>query len=192
MGELESLIQKKGWDLDPADVSRAVAEAVEAAGGYPPYPDPAVHLTSEQRKLLAEGGLDMSPRKAGPDDPVLRGAFEYAALSTTALTTQTAAKRLGVNDSRVRQRLKKRELYGIKVNEEWRLPRFQFTADGLVPNISHVIGALREDLSPVAVQRWFSSAHVDLVMKDGTTVSPVQWLLMGEDASRAASLASGL
>lgn len=42
----------------------------------------------------------------------MRTAFEFTVLRTTGLTTRDAAERLGVNDSRVRQRLGVHTLYG--------------------------------------------------------------------------------
>ncbi len=53
-----------------------------------------------------------------------------------------AARLLGVDPSRVRQRLGERTLYGVKTARGWRLPAFQFDLDQpdrLVPGIGALI-----------------------------------------------------
>jgi hypothetical protein len=126
---------------------------------------------------------------------VLRGALEYAALRATALTTKEAAARLAVNDSRVRQRLAERALYGLKVDDEWRLPIFQFGAKGgLVPSIDRVLPHLDESLSAIAVLHWFASPNPDLASAEtrGEPVSPLAWLKLGLDPGAVVELAEQL
>ncbi|MEM9556020.1 MAG: hypothetical protein AAGC60_17320 [Acidobacteriota bacterium] len=102
---------------------------------------------------------------------------EIVAASDTALE---AADRLGVNGSRVRQRLGAGTLYGFKHEGAWRLPRWQFEAGASIPRLDRVMEALDPDVSPVAVSRWFTSAWQDLV--DGERLlSPRRWLLEGRD-----------
>lgn len=116
-------------------------------------------------------------------------------LRATGLTTHEAAKRLNVNDSRVRQRLAKRSLYGIKAGDEWRLPAFQFARTGLVPGIDRVLPRLPSRLSPIAVYRWLHTPNPDLddgSEEQGRTLTPLQWLQTGGDPEVVAELAAGL
>ncbi len=104
------------------------------------------------------------------------------------------ARLLGVDDSRVRQRLTKRSLYGIKLPDGWRLPAFQFDParpGRLVPGIGRVLPRLDPALHPVAVYRWFTLPNVDLVLDD-TPVSPLDWLRSGGDPTEVAALAADL
>ena len=177
---------------DPEDLMQAVEEALAAAGGLP-HLKPAESLAPEDLELLAKGGFDLDAPDLGLRDPVLRGALEYAALRATALSTREAAARLGVNDSRVRQRLAERALYGIKVDDGWRLPLFQFEEQGgLVPNIDRILPRLDESLSAIAVFHWLTNPNPDLASAEtrDEPVSPLAWLRLGLDADVVAELAA--
>lgn len=189
------VLERHRIEVDPNELARAVEDALAAAGGVPPYPQPAEILEPDQLELLAKGGFELEGADLGLRDPVLRGAIEYAALRATALTTREAAARLDVNDSRVRQRLADRALYGLKVNDEWRLPVFQFEAEGgLIPQIDRVLPRLAENLSAIAVFRWFTSPNPDLASPETNEepVSPIAWLRLGLDPDEVADLAAQL
>jgi hypothetical protein len=155
---------------------------------------PRFALKAEQVELLERGGFELGRLEFGLEDPIARAAFEYAVLRTTGLTTQQAAERLGVNDSRVRQRLGERALYGLKAGDGWRLPAFQFSQAGLVPGIDRVLARLPEGLNPVAVFRWFHTPNPDLEETEGQgrVLTPLQWLQIGNDPDVVAELAAGL
>ncbi len=95
-----------------------------------------------------------------------------------------------MDESRVRQRLRNRSLYGLKTGGEWRLPAFQFTRAGLVPGIDRVFPRLPKSLSPVAVHRWFHTPSPDLeeTEEQGRALTPLQWLLAGNDPDVVAQL----
>jgi hypothetical protein len=188
-------LEQRHIKVDPQELNRAIEDALAATSGVPPYPKPSETLTDEQLALLAEGGFELDGPDLGAEDPLLRGALEYAAMRATALTTKEAANRLGVNDSRVRQRLAERTLYGLKVEEEWRLPLFQFEREGgLVPGIDRVIPKLDESLSAIAVFHWFTIKNPDLASAEthDEPVSPLTWLRLGLDPEEVVNLAAQL
>jgi hypothetical protein len=192
---IQGVLKHREIEVDPHELARAVDEALAAAGGVPPYPKPSETLEPDQLELLAQGGFELEAPDLGLRDPVLRGALEYAALRATALTTKEAAARLEVNDSRIRQRLAKRALYGLKVDDEWRLPIFQFEEKGgLVPSIDRVLPRLDESLSAIAVFHWLTTPNPDLVSAEtqGEPVSPIAWLKLGLDPEEVAELAAQL
>lgn len=180
--------------VDPQAIAQALEEALDAAGGIPPYPDPAETLPPDELDLLAKGGFEVAGPALGIDDPVLRGALESAAIRATALTTREAAVRLGVNDSRVRQRLSERTLYGLKARDGWRLPIFQFDEKGLVPELDRVLPRLDPGLSPIAVLHWLTTPNPDLASAETQLepASPLVWLRLRLDPERVAELASQL
>lgn len=104
-------------------------------------------------------------------------------LQQQSLTTTQAAARIGVNPSRIRQKLLARALYGFKQEASWWLPKFQFEGDRVVPGVEKVFGVIRESASPVAVARWFMTPWADLVVDAEleTVLSPRAWLLQGGD-----------
>ena len=75
------------------------------------------------------------------------------------------------------------------------IPEFQQLAGGpLVPNIALVNRALSPRLHPVEVFNWLHARNADLSRDEGldATVSPLDWLKAGYDASRVALLARRL
>lgn len=158
-----------------------------------PSPKRAVPLTEAEAAVLSEGGF--SPKDVTGKDTVEASAQAYANLLAQSLSVAQAAELLGINASRIRQRLggPRRSLYGIKIREEWVLPSFQFAGKGTVPGIEEVIAELDPELHPVAVLRWFSTPNPDLEIDgEGKTVSPLDWLRTGHPSATVAELARGL
>jgi excisionase family DNA binding protein len=188
------VLQRHGVHASEEEVARALEVALVGSGFRLPYPDPRKELEAGQVELLERGGFELGRLEFGLEDPIARTAFEYAVLRATALTTQEAAKRLGVNDRSVRQLLSERALYGIKAGDEWRLPAFQFAREGLVPGIERVFPRLPKSLNPVAVYRWFHTPNRDLEerQEQRSALTPLQWLQSGNDPDVVAALAAGL
>lgn len=178
-------------DLDDLRLRLAgAAAAVDTlAAATQRVPVPA--LAAREAALLDAGGFTAdAPDELGAFD---RSRIEFDVLLHDSLPLEQAARELGVTPSRLRQRLQgtRRTLYGIKDGRGWRIPRFQFTRRGkLVRGIDQVIPRVRPDAHPLAVARWFSSAHRDLVTgpKD-VPVSPLDWLSSGHAVESVAQLA---
>lgn len=143
--------------------------------------DPAGELSPREAAMLEEGGLDLSPPTAGEPDSLARTAARYAAMLATALTTREAAGLLGTGESRVRQRLKDKTLYGVKAGRENRLPAFQFEGGKEVPSMGEVLRHVDRSLHPVALSNWFTLPNPDLHLdeEEERAVSPREWLLSG-------------
>ena len=162
--------------------------AVEGLSPHSLAPGPP--LTTAETALLDEAGLN---EEAGGAEAFERSMIEFQLLVRSSLSLDKAAKRLGVNESRLRQRLAERTLYGIKEDGSWRLPTFQFDpkTKKLVRGIEKVLPHVRVDAHPLAVVRWFSLPHQDLVVgdDDDQPVPPLQWLAGGGNATVVAELA---
>jgi len=178
-------LERIGVTMDPNRFEQLVIEAVQGMPAATPG-DPARDLTVEEAETLERGGFDLRPLTPDElvDDPLARGAAEYAALVATALTPREVATRLGIDPSRVRHRLAERTLYGIKVSGAWRLPLFQLepgTGQEL-PGIGKVLAASDRDPDPVSIKRWLETPDPDLAVH-GKAVSPSDWLRRGGDPS---------
>ncbi len=118
------------------------------------------------------------------------------ALLETALSAHEAAQRLGIDVSRVHERLlPPASLYGFKDHrDEWVLPAFQFTDTGELPGIVEVFKRLDPTLHPISVSTWFHTPNTDLFIDLETEepVSPLRWLAVGHDPGPVAELASML
>lgn len=178
-------------DLDDLRLRLAGAEAaVETLTAVSPRSH-APALTARESALLDAGGLTADAPEGL--DAFDRSRIEYEVLLHDSLLLDEAARELGVTPSRLRQRLQgtRRTLYGVKDGRGWRIPRFQFARRGkLIRGIEQVIPRLRTDAHPLAVARWFSSPHQDLVggAKD-MPVTPLAWLSAGHDVETVAQLA---
>ena len=178
-------------------LARRIAEIDFLAGEIAPQPRPTIDpppLTEGEESILRRGGLQPDP--LGPDERRLlyRGTVEYADLLRDCYSVEQAARVLGVNGSRIRQRLTgtPRTLYGVKFGKAWRIPRFQFQKRHLVPGIEAVLARLARNLHPVAVYRWFTSPNQDLTVADERSISPLEWLRSGNPPEAVADLAAAL
>lgn len=157
-------------------------------------PEPADELSPAEAEAMGEGGLDLSPPSSDEPDPLALTAARYAALLASSLTTSEAAGLLGVSEGRIRQRIGKRTLYGVKAGRENRLPVFQFEGGGEVPGVGTIVRALRPGAHPVAVQNFFANPNPDLYLdeEEERPLSPREWLLSGGDPEVLAPLAEEL
>lgn len=184
--------ERIGLDVSSDEFERLVEEALEQI--LPPrrVTAPLRDLTRDEAGVLEEGGVSLEPRARGAASPLVRTAAEYAALLASSLTVPLAAERLGVDGSRVRQRLAAHTLYGIKRPAGWRLPQFQFIDHGLLPGFERVAPRLT-GVHPVSVARWLTRPHVDLTVGDDERpIAPRAWLELGLDPEVVASLADEL
>ncbi|MCA0907713.1 hypothetical protein LCM27_15025 [Ruegeria marisrubri] len=139
-------------------------------------------ISEAEREALQSVGVD--PGVAVKDlSPALNAIAMHAALVATAIPVREAASRLGISPSRLRQRLKERSLLGVRLADgrSWGIPAFQFTSDGEVPGLREVLREMRSDLSPVQVFAFFTTPQPDLENDNGNPMTPLRWLLAGQD-----------
>lgn len=150
-------------------------------------------LTAPEEAALARGGVEpASEEDLRVVDAQIASAYQQ--LRRGSLNVEEAARRLGVNTSRIRQRLAERSLYGLKDGSTWLLPAFQFGSDGLVPGVDVVVKKLPLDIGALAVARWFSSPNPDLSTRDDDErpLTPLEWLRGGNPPEAVAELAAAL
>lgn len=158
---------------------------------------PPTELTEVEASVLESGGFVLEPAKFGDeDDPLTRTSAEYATLLRTGMSAHAFAKRLGMDPSRVRQRLSSEppSLYGIRLDAGWVIPEFQLDGDRLLPGLEDVLARLDAELHPLAVYRWFTLPNPDLTTDrlPGPALSPRDWLRLGFPAVAVAALAADL
>lgn len=152
---------------------------------------PYTHFTDAELDELKKGGLLRSKGADRPPRAYGRTATEFTALVADSLSVSQAANLLEVDQSRIRQRLTERTLYGIKVDRAWRLPHLQFTDHEQVRALDQVLPQLPSTLHPVALQRWLTSPSPDLELDD-QAASPLEWLEATGDASKVIAIARDL
>ncbi len=191
--ETRAFLHAHGLDVSPTDLPPMVETAIREIMATLFPEDILSDLPQAELEVLERGGFDTRPRRLRRKDPLARTIAGYAALLETGLTTREASERLGVNQSRIRQKLtsKPPSLYGIRIEGKWRLPLFQFTLKGIVPGIELAIANLDSELHPLAVYRWFTIPNPDLQV-DEEPLSPLDWLRSGNDPEVVARLAADI
>lgn len=185
------LLRRHGIHLSPEAFTAVVRQAVEQLPEPGVQASPTEELTAAEAAALARGGFDLRPWPVEQPSPLVTTAAAYAALLAASLTVAETAALLGVDPSRIRQRLAAGSLYGLRRADGWRLPRFQFDAGRLAPGIAQVLPQLDRALHPLTVARWFELPNPDLVL-DEAPVSPRDWLRGGGDPAPVAALAADL
>ena len=185
-----------GLAVSPKELDRLVAEAVNRLQRDLFRSDPRRELSAEEIRILEEGGFDLEPVDLGAEDPLARAAALYSGLLKTSFDTRAAARIMGVDPSRIRHRLTSRppSLYGIRTASGWRIPRFQFDDEELLPGIGEVVAELDAELHPATVYSWFVRPNPDLVDEKLTEepLSPREWLRHGFPPRAVAELAKHL
>lgn len=103
----------------------------------------------------------------------------------------TMAERLGVDRSRISQRLSEGSLYAFTLGSERWFPEWQLVDGSSVPGLKAVLAAVPAALHPLTVDHWFTTASVDLEI-DTEAVSPVEWLATGGDPGPVVALVADL
>lgn len=193
----QPFLSYRGIDVAPDSLNQMLREAVSRMHRALYPADPRSDLTLPEATALEQGGFDLTPVELGMADPLARTAVEYAAILATSLSVRDAAHKLGVDPSRIRQRLTAipPTLYGIRLGSGWVIPDFQFDGDSLLPGLSEVVSRLDSELHPVAIFRWFTTPHSDLAHPEDAAdrpVSPRDALRLGLPPSAVADVAADL
>ena len=185
-------LHARGVIAEPAELDALVAMATRDLAAELRL-DSAHELPPAERRQLERAGVDFALPGA-ERDPVGASVAAYAALLRTALDVDAVARRVGVSPTRIRQRLGEspRSLIGLRVDNTWRIPLFQFAPEGgFLPGLAEVVREIASDAHPLSIQEWFLGEHVDLPADEEEELhfSPRDWLLAGRDPSRLAELA---
>ncbi len=153
-------------------------------------PRSAAALPHEERALWEDAGAAFDNLAVEAD--VVRSSIRFAELIARSLHGDSAvADRLGVDRSRVSQRVTARSLYGFRFDGSRYFPRWQFTEDSTLQGLQELVAMLDPTLHPLVVDHWVSTPSVDLEI-DGIPVSPLAWLQNGGPAPRLVDLAKDL
>jgi hypothetical protein len=152
---------------------------------------PVEYLGEAQQSTLRKLGASLQPLRADELGPIAGLAAAHAEVVSKSTTVSDLAKRLGVDTSRVRQRIYARSLYAFKHRGGWLIPSFQLEANGVIPGVEAVVSKLSPTLHPVAVSRWFTTPNSDLTLDD-EAVSPIAWLASGGPPAGVAASAGSI
>lgn len=185
-------VLERRFGVDEEEFAAALVEFADRAGPIA-LTDirPADYFGDRQQATLRKLGASLRPLQPSELGPVAGLAAAHAELLKDSLSVAATAKRLGVDTSRVRQRIYARSLYAVKRRGAWLVPAFQLDRRRLVPGLDLVVAELSPTLHPVAVSRWFMTPNADLLLGD-EPVSPIAWLSSGGPPEVAAMLAGDI
>ncbi len=187
-----TVYEMHGTHVTPAALIAGVAAALREVVRIGEPPAVRANVTDEEREVLRAGGFALGRGNHAGIDAYQRTQIKLATIIANAYTTLEAAADLGVTASRVRQMLGARELYGIKWQKGWRVPRFQFDGDHLVPYVGRVLSQLDPALNVIAIFNWFTLPNDDLRDEGYREMSPRAWLIAGRDWERVADQAAAI
>lgn len=180
------------FGVDEKDFAAALLEFADRTGPLALVElDPTRYFGDRQLVALRKLGASLDRPRAGELGPVAGLAAAYAELVAHSLGVAEVARRLGVDTSRVRQRIYARSLYAFKHHGAWLIPAFALWRGKLVPGLEAAVVALAPALHPVAVSRWVTTPNAELVLGD-TPVSPIGWLTAGGSPEPVVALAEAI
>jgi hypothetical protein len=97
---------------------------------------------------------------------------------------------LGVDRTRISQRLRERSLYYFRSGDDRLYPRWQFIGHKTLRGLKTVLGALDPALHPLVVDHWFRTPDLDLEVNE-EAMSPLAWMQTGGDPVRLVPLVPG-
>jgi hypothetical protein len=188
--------------------NKALVAITDAAGGDPRAAEEAVGLLEAVATMLGDSPVTATlpateqaaweALGATFDAPetvrraALRARAAVAALRAGAADGDAAvADRLGVNRSRISQRVAERSLYAVTDDDGRWFPAWQFDGTRTITGLRTVLTVLDPQLHPLTVTHFFLTASAELEL-DGQPTSPRDWLITGGDPAAVAVLASGL
>jgi hypothetical protein len=193
MGLSTEPFRKAGLSVTVDELEQLVMEAAARVLPDRPAPDGRSELSAAEVEFLQRAGVspaEFTPPDRGPASALAQAAAEYAVLLAASLPPAEIARRIGVDESRVRQRINQHTLYAVRAGRGWRVPVFQLdaTGHGVLPGLERIVPHLH-DADLVEVARWFLSPQVDLEGPDDIPLSPRDWLVGGHDPRVAARVA---
>jgi hypothetical protein len=147
-------------------------------------------LPNLERQLWEDAGASFKP--GAIEEDAFNAAAAFSDLLLRSLEGDiSVARRLGVDRSRISQRVRDKSLYAFSHADTRFFPKWQFVDSSTLTGLRDVLVALDETLHPLVVDHWFTTPSVDLEVGD-TIVSPVLWLETGGSAHVVAELAADL
>lgn len=171
-----------------------IAVALDRALDMLPAPS-AVPLTAPEIDYLAahaghEAAETVESWNPGREYEHRAGAATSAAarLLGATLGIDEVAGRLGVDRSRISHRISASTLYSFTVGgSRRRIPAWQLTTDGLLPNLDHVVKAIPDGAHPMDVSALMTTAQSELADR-----TPVEHLEGGGDPQPVVELLQAL
>jgi hypothetical protein len=149
-------------------------------------------LPDPERELWEHLGASFGDRDASARNAVAMAAAYADLISERCIIGDAAmAQRLGVDRSRVSQRVNERSVFVVATAADRCYPVWQLAGDRTIPGLRDVLAAIDPSLHPVTVDHWFTTPNVDLTAA-AEPMSPALWLATGGRVEAVIDLAADL
>ena len=155
--------------------------------------DPARALSSGEREVLGAVGMMPDDRTEADAEAARQESLNvFFRILQSALTTAEAARQLGKDPSRIRQRVREGSLLALVSGGEMRLPALQFHQNAEIPGLGQVLRALPKGIDTLEVLSWLTTPTPDLPDAQREPSSPREYLLRSGDVAPVITIAEGL
>jgi len=174
----KDIFQEMGIEGGVEAVTHAAAMFIQRHP-FSQIPTSTRDLSEHELNILEQGGFPPLPECVSSSENMTTVAGEIGVMIAGSLSQAQAAQLMGVDPSRVRQRISQRTLYAILGDDNVKvLPRFQFTDKGALPGLEKILPVINDEAHPIAIQRFFLTASPDLYSDEAkTNLSPRDWLI---------------
>lgn len=157
-------------------------------------------LTEAEAAYLVESGAFTPEQFARTEARLAAGQLAIQESSTSqgavvrSLPTDQVAKLLGIDESRVRHRQRKNNLYSFLLGRSRLYPQWQFVGGtGVVlPHLSTIVPAFPEEWQPASVEGFMTNPQDGLRGDADEKLTPIQWLIGGGEASTIVAILEGI
>lgn len=149
-------------------------------------------LTAGELRALQRVGLAPTSETAPRAERARKNAlFSFFEAYQSAHTANEVATMLGVNASRVRQRVKEHSLIALTDAGEMRFPALQFERNKELPGLREVLRAMPQDIKAMEVLAWLTTPTRELAEGESAR-TPRDFLLETGDVHAVVELAKAL
>lgn len=189
----EDFFREQGIEWGAEAVTQAAAAFIRLHPLF--HSRPSSHDLSEpELKVLKTDGFPLPNDSFSLANNIAIVAGKVGVLIAGALSQTDAVTLLGVDQSRIRQRISQGTLYAVTGENNVKvLPRFQFNDNNVLPGLGKILPLINKEAHPITVQRFFLSTPVDLSSDElSAPLSPRHWLITGHSPDQLVRMAADL
>lgn len=185
--------------LSGVDEERASSILLESAELLQTPERPASVLTAAQADFAVRSGAMTAEEFAEAEAMVASGELDELERKTRleavteALSTAEVAAKLGRDESRVRDRAGKGQLYSFLVGGKRLFPKWQFTDDAkqeILPGLSVLVKGIPDDMHASTVLNFMATPQRSLLIDD-ERVTPTEWMRLGRPPQDVVDILDG-
>lgn len=155
--------------------------------GPSPLSPTEVNFLRDHGGAAAVDALDRWSAELERQDRTHAAVRQLADTAADTISIAEAAGILGLDPDRISRRIRAKTLWAFRLRKRWRIPRWQFGDDGLLPGLEVIVPVIADDASPSVLEAFMRTPQHDF---GGRT--PVEHLAGGGDPAAIAGFVATL